>query len=940
MAPGPSPPKTFVMDTGAVGDASPWRIKVTVEAEPQEGSSPSKSKIRTMTVPLKGGSSSPAKSSRQTRKTVPSSASEGMEVRRPQGKRKGTPLRPRRKSPRLDEVEDAMTSGRAVATQEDDDDNEVATDAMVRRTKPTTRERQPTARYKRLSQARLDLDHALQDAIGTDSVNKPGQSTVIDPSGMVDEDSESGADGPGDVTVANEDFTMISVESLQSMKENTSRLNDSIGDVGHNSAMSESYMPSSPPIHQEADHVKYPDLSRLASGTRPEARSEQGDHAMEYAEAYDVMSWKPTGRAASVKHLEATEVAQAADRPRPNHTETHPPREPVRSSPQNMIEDREAEVDAGDDRRAESNGDDDIWAEEASRSLEEDQGQLQPPRPSSNLAELFSDQQLKPPRPKIPRTWRRSSGNDFSYVDSPEYGALKSGARKSSGASTDGEGGQSRSSGVLTPPSTDDEIGRRVGHEQIEEDISLTQADAAATQLEVDTDSTSAAARQTQHFRVSRQEDSFVMKASANESDMLVDPVISRPSRRQFSRPQRRAPMDLSELLNLGSKSSSQEPIVAPVIQADSKKRGSEVRNSRMEVSENEVADTSDQRQLLAEMKEAITSSKDENNAELAFALGSLSNPRLNSESASGAFADDLGGHSEINGSWSENVGEEDEANPSYEEHLNIESPQKIKVKFNDSHSRSDLLQPRRTYPNLFTGEAAAPPDRRRLSTVQKPEASATVQSVQAAQPGIFSRLSATIFSAVLRPTGPAEIVPQPLDKPEYPRSLRTSIRSRYGVLSESHPWTMAHMRTLHRLLNSCTSGKSDSVVPKSGPLPSTLLKFVDKKLRGITEFHWIFTEQHAHVVDAFMQTLVPAHVDEAIRSGEMDFLGDSQAKRHRGLLAGRHGDLVVFEGETGVVEPKGRIQVEWVVKALGNCVMANIDTTRRAAVARNNMEI
>lgn len=127
--------------------------------------------------------------------------------------------------------------------------------------------------------------------------------------------------------------------------------------------------------------------------------------------------------------------------------------------------------------------------------------------------------------------------------------------------------------------------------------------------------------------------------------------------------------------------------------------------------------------------------------------------------------------------------------------------------------------------------------------------------------------------------------------------------------------------------------------MPKSGLLPEGLRGLMGKKLSSVTpEFKWVFTEQHAHVVDAFMQTLVPHHIAEAIKSGEMEFLGDAEAKKHRGMLAGRHGDMVVFTATGGVKEPKGTIERDWVVKAVGNCVMANIDTAERQAAEEKRL--
>ncbi|KAF2734291.1 hypothetical protein EJ04DRAFT_493853 [Polyplosphaeria fusca] len=60
----------------------------------------------------------------------------------------------------------------------------------------------------------------------------------------------------------------------------------------------------------------------------------------------------------------------------------------------------------------------DIWQEEASRSSD-----LPEPEGSPQLHDIFADngqQATKPTRSKIPRTWRRTSGSDFSYSDEIE----------------------------------------------------------------------------------------------------------------------------------------------------------------------------------------------------------------------------------------------------------------------------------------------------------------------------------------------------------------------------------------------------------------------------------------------------------------------------------------------------------------------------------------
>jgi len=151
----------------------------------------------------------------------------------------------------------------------------------------------------------------------------------------------------------------------------------------------------------------------------------------------------------------------------------------------------------------------------------------------------------------------------------------------------------------------------------------------------------------------------------------------------------------------------------------------------------------------------------------------------------------------------------------------------------------------------------------------------------------------------------------------------------------------MTHMRTLHRLLNSCTSGRYDSIVPESGPLPSQLKPLINRKITSITpSWTFTFTAQHGQVVEAFMQTLVEPHITDAIKDGSVDFVGDRAAWVHRGWFGDRHGDFVVFEHEEGVVEPKDGVSIgrEWVARAVGNCIWG--DWLAQEAEKENGMDV
>ncbi|KAK3699293.1 hypothetical protein LTR37_016536, partial [Vermiconidia calcicola] len=482
-----SPSKSFVLDTGEGSEKGPLRIKVTVEAQPNAGSSPSKKITRTTKVPLKGGnSSSPVKQS-LAKKELGAEGRGEIHINRPQRKRKGTPIR--RVAKRSPSTDGEADFGRQVTMSQQLQENlpspfKQPSVGRSRVERPAAR----TERTRRLTRAREELDDALQDAIGRD----------IDGEEEEDEEEDDEAVGPthdyavGDMTVANEDFTMVSVETLESMKQNTSLLDTSGIDK---SVASVSFMPSSPPQMQAAgkgegvEEVRYQDITLEAQERKPKSSDKKPVE-------YDAMSWKPTGPSVKTAMHQISPQQRLDSEP----TEWRLRRQAVSKEIENasasqvvVIDDDTqagANQDSGSDAEAGGvDGDElDIWAEEASRSIEEDhfvheqeQGHLEKPVTyPENLNDVFSDQQQKPPRPKIPRTWRRTSGMDFSYVDSPEHGALQS--RKVS-ASTDGEGAGSRSDGgVLTPPESSEDEDSRMGAQEGES--SLFQPDAAATLLE------------------------------------------------------------------------------------------------------------------------------------------------------------------------------------------------------------------------------------------------------------------------------------------------------------------------------------------------------------------------------------------------------------------------------------------------------------------------
>lgn len=98
----------------------------------------------------------------------------------------------------------------------------------------------------------------------------------------------------------------------------------------------------------------------------------------------------------------------------------------------------------------------DIWQEEASRSS--DLPVMKEVGKTPQLQDLFANGGLiKPPRRKLPRTWRRKSSSDFNYSDEAEEPVQEASATSSEEAeglnSTNLEKGKSR---LMTPPSEEE----------------------------------------------------------------------------------------------------------------------------------------------------------------------------------------------------------------------------------------------------------------------------------------------------------------------------------------------------------------------------------------------------------------------------------------------------------------------------------------------------
>ncbi|KJX94461.1 hypothetical protein TI39_contig4191g00003 [Zymoseptoria brevis] len=963
--------KSVVMDTPQAGNTSPWRIRVTVEAEPRENSrSPSKrspakkspsKKTRTLTIPLDDSrrSGSPVKRALSAMIRGEGGVDTVSNTPRVLKKRKGTPIRrgrTTRQKPQP-EVQSAEETDLEPAPEPHFDDAVMPPPPVPAvRSRPSRSRRSsgrigilnaqsaPALRSERLSMAREELDMALQDAVGYDS--DPRMPDAV----------------PGDATISrNEDFSMLSVDTLQTAKDTSiSSILPAIFE-GDRSTASVSQMVSAPP------KAKTSGLRAVAGN----ARSRQGVTSVSAAGRTEKTKSPTPSAQLTSQQLGPTEVSQRG---------LSGLRQQVAQSEDEEPSDIENQHDNADVASEQEGAD--LWHDEASRSFEvEKEPQIHRSTERQNersekFEDLFAGQPLRPAR------------------DSPAHEPQGAGSRRHS---TEGSGG------VLTPPSTDGDSGDVIeddydNQQEPDPQSELTQPDAEATRYHVDEMEVSEAHSSAEEESSTQDSDGASNHDKSDNTGRSLEnsrPLMHNRARR---RPARKQTMDLTELLNLNGASSpakaKDQPRGRDALQDSGTDRAREAearpglnhgqssggiaklspasqdktrgmtnpfRSTKPKqnhtpgsdaatadraipmpvfstraphpkprlhaetanvVTDSFTSKASDQQQLLEEMQRSSGASHLQQASRTtgdnaAMARGWSRGADRSSTLHNSYYAQDSTGYSnETNGTA--------EGFRSYEERLNHDSPQKIPVNFNDTSSLLSLKRP-------FSIAFGTP------SHTSAPKESAP-------QPGFLSRLTSTIWSAIVRPTGPTSIVASDYQLPVnaqdvtfstihtfdeettmFNHDLRAHIRNRYGVLSNRHPWTMAHMRTLHRMMNSLLSQRTDSLIPNAGPLPENLARLINTMQISVSDYEWKFTADHAYVVFSFLQVLVDDSVLEAMHNGEVELLGDDLAMAIREYTPNdpRHGSENAFK-----VSPKadreGPIDCEFVVAALGCAVMSN----------------
>lgn len=629
--------------------------------------------------------------------------------------------------------------------------------------------------------------------------------------------------------------------------------------------------------------------------------------------------------------------------------------------------DEDVAGDDEDNRKCELDGHQDIWQEEASRSLE---GDDTPPIMRDDLL-------VKPRRAKLPRTWRRTSGVHFNYSDSPEPEVIN---RKVSAATS--------ASGIMTPPITEDErheeqepvskwkqqnneynevessvgeggfspTGSTFPEEEDEEDDTgvFWQTNLPSVFSRSDRPVVRKARTDIENIAALKMDDSFhghdkFFAPSSPLRNTMLDISPAKPGR---------SPLKMVPIQGGYTRSGYSDSILMPTPLRQSLLKSSKVKCSpckttaldiekdtlqpAVDHSGTELSDpsslASDARQLQNEFSQHLKSSRPASPVD--FTQETLTDSsELSSEDASRSYVEDL----------------------------NRASPVRIKVNFNDSsvaeqrnasensthpqhddEGRSVLLSPKKSYPPLFNNVPSLKPS----SVNGAPDDSASSETSsgrpKVREGGFVSRLTESFWDAVTAPppyapedSKPATVIlpsVSPVRTSEHqavvsaPQSVPDHIlrlRRKYGILPNTHPFTYRHVRTLHRMLNSSRSTRpsSTSIIPSSGPLPEALQQLVGTSRTNELDQHFVWTEKLAHVVDSYTSLLLPEKEIKRLEKWTTKAWGDEEAQRYRGRDSkGRCGDDVVLNGdENGVIDSS------WIAKILeGICFKEEMNERKR----------
>jgi hypothetical protein len=633
--------------------------------------------------------------------------------------------------------------------------------------------------------------------------------------------------------------------------------------------------PFQSPVRQQESFDSLP--SRLTDDRSRSTTNLQPGAAVEYSE----IARASTRDSAAREEPEMSYVD--VQKPSATHMQS-----PPRSSPASEL--GVAEHSAEDAVLPEVEEDDkDIWQEEASRSINEEDG-------SAGPTDLFLDDLVvRPRRSLLPGTLHR---------DSPEFQE-----RQNRKASASTKGSSRKSSGVLTPPSSDD--GSIAGGKK-----PSAKADSSAKVAADEDLSQSESGDDTGMFFQQNLPSVYNTRTSRHVSDSAKSSFAP-------SSPLRNTVLDISPMKNVQGGESGSKPnlsagpsplrrsLVRPNIlnSTQATRRGDEVDTSETQT---DSSLASDAQQLQREMR-----GKSSRAASTISSLTSGSHMR-GSRRAASANTIDL----TISSSSEQDISTTSSRSRSYQEDLNLESPMRVKVNFNDDAGNSTLLEPRRQYQPLFDN----------VPTLSKP---AHVSSEDSQPKSPLLKLTESFWEAVTKPP----VYASPERKPQIVLEAAPiatvpdhvlRLRRKYGLLPDTHPFIYAHIRTLHRMLNSTRSRSDNSIIPQSGPLGHGLSRLLGKSKTNELDQRFVWTQTHLHVVDSFMSLLLPQEERDRLQYDTGSW-GDAEALRHRGRDSkGRYGDEVVFNGVKG-----GSLEAAWVADVLVDIVFKEEMSAKKRRVAQ-----
>ncbi|KAF2149271.1 hypothetical protein K461DRAFT_281627 [Myriangium duriaei CBS 260.36] len=605
---------------------------------------------------------------------------------------------------------------------------------------------------------------------------------------------------------------------------------------------------------------------------------------------------------------------------------------------------------------------DDIWQEQATRGESESVNDL-----TSQYDTGSSHGRLVAPRrSKLPRTWRRASGSHFHNSDSPRPEMAQQ--RQVSASNSSGQ-----SEGVVTPPSTgsedepdaedDAERESREPEYELAQPHSLEQEEgqvscSLSTAVTADVDDTGVfwqsnlpkvlgqRQKQTRDYSViselqpisspvhqPREDDTDSAMSNGNED---IRKQLSQATKQRSPYPHKTSPAFKSALRKTALRSN--EPRSSPI------SKDTNTTASLANISEDEMGDAD--QSLVSDQGEDGTEvtyedvDEPEEITEQTFDESTAGDIRqLRAEMAAHNQRQSPSVHDSVihdeslrpESSWLESTNLH--ASRSYVEDLNLASPTKIAVKFNDSsalerslreHTRqcplvsninTSILSPqKKKYSSLFQDDA--PLGAHDVSESALNDNSSISTKPSQPRSGLMSKMANSFWSAVgssapptpkpavvLDPSSPAEessltsvqsflpVVRASTSVPGAPTitDLTLRLRRKYGLLNPSHPFTLAHARTLHRLYLSTVQHPNRTLVPFSAPVPPATAHLLSLPSKP--------NKTHVHVAACFMSLLVPNAERERLEA--QGGWGDERATKDRGWDArGRHGTWFAFTGD------------------------------------------